>query len=122
MYHKPMGELNCWIHLRSQPPQVSEVIFNCFIVPKQKWVAARVTFTADKSTEPKDHKKLLDTIRLPLVSVFPRKKENAQNTSEGPTAGLASTETLNDPKNDEKKGEELKNVSLDVRCVFFCSW
>lgn len=56
----------------------------------------------------------METIRLPLVSVFPRKKENAQN-AEGAVAGLASTETLNDSKNEEKKGEELKNVSLDVR-------
>ncbi|KAF2880218.1 hypothetical protein ILUMI_25954 [Ignelater luminosus] len=70
----------------------------------------------EKPAEPKEKKRLLDTIRLPLVSVFPRKKKEEQNLgTQTAVAGLASMETLdeNDKSADKKEGE-MKNVCLDV--------
>ncbi|KAG5886624.1 hypothetical protein JTB14_013071 [Gonioctena quinquepunctata] len=68
----------------------------------------------DKSSEPKDKKKILDTIRLPLVSVFPRKKKD-DNLGSQTQAGLASVETLDDKSADGKANDEnnLKHVALD---------
>lgn len=66
----------------------------------------------NKSGELKEKKGLLDTIRLPLVSVFPRKKKD--EGLENQAAGLASMETLGDnDKSIEKNGEELKTIPLD---------
>lgn len=73
-------------------------------------------FVTEKPAEPKEKKRLLDTIRLPLVSVFPRKKKEEQNLgTQTAVAGLASMETLdeNDKSADKKEGE-MKNVCLDV--------
>ncbi|XP_060530745.1 neurotactin [Cylas formicarius] len=68
----------------------------------------------EKTGESKDKKNLLQTIRLPLVSVFSKKKkEDSQNlNSQTGQAGLASMETLDDKSNDGKSGE-LKSVPLD---------
>lgn len=57
---------------------------------------------------------MLDTIRLPLVSVFPRKKKNEQSLEhQTAQAGLASMETLDDKSTDGKSNNEMKNVALD---------
>ncbi|KAK5643593.1 hypothetical protein RI129_007438 [Pyrocoelia pectoralis] len=70
---------------------------------------------AEKMTETKDKKKLLNTIRLPLVSVFPRKKKDDQISNQSTKAGLASIETLDETdKSADKKDEDLKNVCLDI--------
>ncbi|XP_018322396.1 neurotactin [Agrilus planipennis] len=62
-------------------------------------------------SEPKEKKRLLQSIRLPLVSVCPRKKRDEQKLeSRSGKAGLASVETLDDT---EKKEEELKSIPLD---------
>ncbi|XP_066246878.1 neurotactin [Euwallacea similis] len=60
-----------------------------------------------KEGETKDKLKLLESIRLPIVSVFQRIKRNpdASNQSQ---AGLASMETL-----DDKSNNELKTIPLD---------
>ncbi|XP_074037555.1 neurotactin-like [Leptinotarsa decemlineata] len=69
----------------------------------------------DKPAEPKEKKKLLDTIRLPLVSVFPRKKKDDSLESQTAQAGLASMETLDDKSTDGKTNDDnnMKTVSLD---------
>ncbi|XP_044255231.1 neurotactin [Tribolium madens] len=70
----------------------------------------------EKSSEQKEKKKLLDTIRLPLVSVFPRKKKEEQKLeSQTAQAGLASMETLDDKSTDGKSNDEMKNVNLDEK-------
>ncbi|CAG9819665.1 unnamed protein product [Phaedon cochleariae] len=75
---------------------------------------SKVEEDGDKTTEQKEKKKLLNTIRLPLVSVFPKKKkdDNLENQAQ---AGLASMETLDDKSTDEKSNDEknMKNVALD---------
>lgn len=70
-------------------------------------------FVGDKPVETKEKKKLLDTIKLPLVSVFPKKKKEG-DTLENQTAQaeLASMETL-DEKSSDDKNDEMKNVALD---------
>lgn len=68
-------------------------------------------YLGDKTNETKEKKKLLDTIRLPLVSVFPRKKKDDNLEQQTAQAGLASMETL-DEKSTDGKSTELKNVSL----------
>ncbi|XP_048525216.1 neurotactin [Dendroctonus ponderosae] len=70
----------------------------------------------EKTAEPKDRLKLLDTIRVPLVSVFERMKKNTESqnlTKHQVQAELASMETLDEKSNDEKDHGELKNVPLD---------
>ncbi|VEN37883.1 unnamed protein product [Callosobruchus maculatus] len=71
----------------------------------------------NKSGEPKEKKKILDTIRLPLVSVFPKKKKDDNLQTQTDKAGLASMETLDekstDGKNAEEKNNEMKTVALD---------
>lgn len=72
----------------------------------------------DKAVEPKDKRRLLETIRLPLVSVFQRMKKNPDSqtlTNQEAQAGLASMETLDDKSNDGKSNNELKNVALDEK-------
>ncbi|CAH1370476.1 unnamed protein product [Tenebrio molitor] len=70
----------------------------------------------EKPAEVKDKKKLLNTIRLPLVSVFPRKKKDDQKLeSQTAQAGLASMETLDDKSTDDKNNDEMKNVNLDEK-------
>lgn len=65
-------------------------------------------FSGDKvASEPKEKRNLLNTIRLPLVSVCPLKKKDEQD---GKRAGLASMETLGDKSGDET----MKEVALDV--------
>lgn len=66
-----------------------------------------------KSTDQKEKKRLLDTIRLPLVSVCPRKVKDGDQKLES-QAGLASIETLGDNDKTADKGEELKQIPLDV--------
>ncbi|KAB0799565.1 hypothetical protein PPYR_07445 [Photinus pyralis] len=69
----------------------------------------------EKTPEPKEKKKLLNTIRLPLVSVFPRKKKEDQISNQSAKAGLASIETLDETdKSADRKEDDLKNVCLDV--------
>lgn len=70
----------------------------------------------DKS-DLKEKRKLMDAIRLPLVSIRKRKKESETGLeAQAATAGLASSETLDDnDKTADKKGGEMKNVPLDVR-------
>ncbi|KAJ3656261.1 hypothetical protein Zmor_015349 [Zophobas morio] len=71
---------------------------------------------SDKPPETKEKKKLLDTIRLPLVSVFPRKKKDDQKLeSQTAQAGLASMETLDDKSTDDKGNDEMKTVNLDEK-------
>ncbi|CAH0561233.1 unnamed protein product [Brassicogethes aeneus] len=61
---------------------------------------------ADKSGEPKEKKSLIDSIRIPIVSVLSRKKN--QPLDQSAQAGLASMETL-----DDKSQNELKKVDLE---------
>lgn len=61
----------------------------------------------------------MDTIRLPLVSVCPRKKKEGEQGLES-QAGLASMETLGDNDKSADKGEELKQIPLDVSFVIIC--
>ncbi|XP_050315161.1 neurotactin-like, partial [Anthonomus grandis grandis] len=69
----------------------------------------------DKAVEPKDKIKLLDTIRMPLVSVFQRMKRNSesQNLTTNSQAGLASLETLDEKSANEK--DDMKNVNLNEK-------
>lgn len=67
----------------------------------------------DKTGEVKERKKLLDTIRLPLVSIFPKKRTDSNLGNQSAQAGLASMETLEDKSTDEKNTDELKNVPLE---------
>lgn len=70
-------------------------------------------FVGDKTTEPKEKKKFLDTIKLPLVSVLPKKKKDDTLGQQSGQAGLASMETLDDKSTEDKNGDDLKNVPLD---------
>lgn len=67
----------------------------------------------------------MDTIRLPLVSVYSRKKRDTVQGLES-QAVLASMETLEDHEKNDDKGEELKQVPLDVSFVLkfyiFCAY
>lgn len=68
-------------------------------------------FLGEKLGESKDRLKLLETIRLPLVSVFQRMKRTSESqnlTNNQNQAGLASMETL-----DDKSNNDLKTVPLD---------
>lgn len=67
-----------------------------------------------KSTDSKEKKRLLNTIRLPLVSVCPRKIKDGEQGQ----AVLASMETLGENDKSMEKSEELKQVPLDVNFVF----
>lgn len=67
----------------------------------------------DKTTEPKEKKTFLDTIKLPLVSVLPKKKKDETLGQQSGQAGLASMETLDDKGADDRNGGDLKNVPLD---------
>lgn len=69
---------------------------------------------AAKSGDAKERKRLLDTIRLPLVSVFPRKRKVVIEEGLESQAGLASMETLGDNDKSADKGEELQQIPLDV--------
>lgn len=74
--------------------------------------------SGEKTGENKDRLKLLETIRLPLVSVFQRMKKNSESqnlTNNQAQAGLASMETLDDKSNDGKSNSELKNIALDEK-------
>ncbi|KAJ8945077.1 hypothetical protein NQ318_005257 [Aromia moschata] len=74
---------------------------------------SKIEEDGDKAAETKEKKKLLDTIRLPLVSVFPRKKKDGENIEhQTAQAELASMETLDDKSTDEKE-EDMKNVALN---------
>lgn len=64
--------------------------------------------------ERKERRKLLDTIRLPLVSVFPRKKKSDQPLDSQAQAGLASVETLDEnDRSADGKSTEMKTIPLD---------
>lgn len=69
---------------------------------------------ADKPVDPSQQRKsLIDTIRIPLVSVFPRKSKQ-DLAAQGGAAGLASMETLDDTdKSADKNEDDMKNVKLD---------
>lgn len=72
-----------------------------------------MSFLGEKLGENKDRLKLLETIRLPLVSVFQRMKRTSESqnlTNNQNQAGLASMETL-----DDKSNSDLKTVPLDDR-------
>ncbi|KAJ8937558.1 hypothetical protein NQ314_011793 [Rhamnusium bicolor] len=74
---------------------------------------SKVEEDGEKPSETKEKKKLLDTIKLPLVSVFPRKKKEGENLeNQTAQAELASMETL-DEKSTDEKNDDLKNISLD---------
>ncbi|KAI4462555.1 carboxylesterase [Holotrichia oblita] len=66
----------------------------------------------EKGSEPKEKKKFVDSICLPLVSVFPKKKKDEQNL-ETQTAGLASVETLDDNDKSADKNDDSKNRTLN---------
>lgn len=55
----------------------------------------------------------MDTIKLPLVSVLPKKKKDESLGQHPSQAGLASMETLDGKSTDDKNGDDLKNVPLD---------
>ncbi|CAH1985199.1 unnamed protein product [Acanthoscelides obtectus] len=73
----------------------------------------------NKSGEPKEKKTLIDSIRLPLVSVFPKRKKDDSLQSQTAQAELASMETLDEKSTDDKgaeeKNHEMKTVSLDEK-------
>ncbi|KAL3266643.1 hypothetical protein HHI36_010806 [Cryptolaemus montrouzieri] len=72
----------------------------------------------DEKAGAAERKSILDTIRLPLVSVFPRlKKESDKNLENQGQAGLASMETLDEKSTDDKSGEELKSIPLENKDV-----
>lgn len=76
--------------------------------------------SAKSGGDPKERKRLLDTIRLPLVSVFPRKRKVVVEEGLESQAGLASMETLGDnDKSADKGGEEMKQIPLDVSSIQF---
>lgn len=84
--------------------------------PFGKKVKSADSGDADKPHDPQQRKSLIDTIRIPLVSVFPRKSKQDQSlVSQTGAAGLASMETLDDTDKsaDHKNEDDLKNVKLD---------
>lgn len=70
----------------------------------------------EKGSEAKEKKKFVDSICLPLVSVFPKKKKDEQNL-ENQAAGLASVETLEDNDKSADKNDDVKNISINV-CIY----
>lgn len=76
---------------------------------------AKSTGDEDKSGEPSQKKRLIDTIRLPLVSVFPRRQKTEDKSAATTQAGLASMETLGDDidKGEKTEEKEMKNIKLD---------
>ncbi|KAK0162836.1 hypothetical protein PV327_006580 [Microctonus hyperodae] len=71
---------------------------------------------AKDSKEKEGRKGILNAIRLPLVSVFPRKKNKETDAELGATAGLASVETLDDAageKGDGTTDDGMETVRLD---------
>ncbi|KAI4484868.1 hypothetical protein M0802_013002 [Mischocyttarus mexicanus] len=77
------------------------------------------TTPAKESKEKEGRKGILNAIRLPLVSVFPKKKNKEGDTelgTTGTTAGLASIETLDDSgteKNPATSEDGMETVRLD---------
>lgn len=71
------------------------------------------TLPSKESKEKETRRGILNAIRLPLVSVFPRKKKDAD--SELGTVGLASVETLDEAagKDPALNEDEMENVRLD---------
>ncbi|XP_043599244.1 neurotactin isoform X1 [Bombus pyrosoma] len=82
-------------------------------------VSSEKTSTPNKDAKEKEsRKRILDTIKLPLVSVFPRKKNKESEVELGITgaAGLASVETLDDvvtEKNPIGNEDGMETVRLD---------
>ncbi|XP_043257374.1 neurotactin [Colletes gigas] len=82
-------------------------------------VSSEKTNTPSKDAKEKEGRKgILDAIKLPLVSVFPRKKNKEGEVELGTTgtAGLASVETLNDgagEKNPIGNEDGMETVRLD---------
>lgn len=77
------------------------------------WNFWKLCVVGNKTTEPKEKKTFLDTIKLPLVSVLPKKKKDDTLGQQSGQAGLASMETLDDKGTEDKNGDDLKNVPLD---------
>ena len=82
-------------------------------------VSSEKTNTPSKDAKEKEGRKgILDAIKLPLVSVFPRKKNKEGEVELGATgaAGLASVETLDDgagEKNPISSEDGMETVRLD---------
>lgn len=77
------------------------------------WNFLKPYVVGNKTTEPKEKKTFLDTIKLPLVSVLPKRKNDENIGQQSSQAGLASMETLDDKGGEDKNGDDLKNVPLD---------
>ncbi|XP_076241406.1 neurotactin isoform X2 [Calliopsis andreniformis] len=83
-------------------------------------VSSEKTNMSNKDTKEKEGRKgIFDAIKLPLVSVFPRKKNKEAEVELGTTgaAGLASVETLDDgasEKNPIGNEDGMETVRLDV--------
>ncbi|XP_034948731.1 neurotactin [Chelonus insularis] len=78
--------------------------------------AAEKPTTPSKDTKDKDGRRgILNAIRLPLTSVFPKRKTKETDVELGATAGLASVETLEDGgEKGEAVGEDgMETVRLD---------
>ncbi|XP_017888103.1 neurotactin [Ceratina calcarata] len=72
--------------------------------------------TPSKDAKEKEARKgILDSIKLPLVSVFPRKKKQEDELELGTTgtAGLASVETLDDAAGEKNPEDGMETVRLD---------